>query len=798
MPSSRKALLALAALLLCGIAIGGYAWFDRNPQPEQTEAEKAAVKAKQVRDTKSADRLIDLKNGVLADLENRQFARADPILLNLATAGMREPLGRDWPIERLLAIQEIDLKTNPSAYEEAVDHAQTAINLETALEPKSPMRHYLAAKLAQARGSAKLRAFEQHVAAGTGPGDPVQWCELYLAQLGTGADSDRAESEGTLKSLQSMVPDNLYVQLEWLAVQARWRDPKVADTLNRIKGLLLPLLTEQGGDAASRLSRLVDEALAAAKSAKWPMVDANVMALAQMAKGLPEMNADRRRLERDVSWYLVSDFSHAYYRKHHIDRRLPAAEKPVHFQELPLSGPLAAINDALEARFLDFEDAGRVDIAVLRAESLETFTFYPNKSEFSVAVASVPLPRGAYTHFLALDLGGHSPSTDFVVFGPGGLQVIESRTEAGQIGPTRTLHAVGATPLADATKNALSVVALDLNDDGLIDLVVACQASNSAAATLRVLHNEGNRHFRDITARSGISQIEVGAGSLTAVDWDNDLDVDLIAPAVPGPKPAPPGVAFLKGRGLARFRHQRFPAKAQDLQSATSLAVLDADSNGSWDLLASGPHGMLLLLTSTIEHGRVDTIGVEAISDFAADHVLVFDYDNDGSPDLIAWNRDTVRCFHGSPEGHFEPADGTLPSGVAPISSADFGDVDQDGDVDLIVVKAGKSAGRLGLWKNDGGNANNWIDVRLDIRPQDAKSSTQSRIAPAGLGSTLCLKLRGVSQTQMVQKPLTHFGIGTLEAADVLRILWNTGVPINVLDPAKNTTVTQTSPSPAK
>jgi hypothetical protein len=789
-------LLALGALLLCGIGIGSYAWFDRNSQPPQTDEEKAAVKAKQVRDTKSADRLIDLKNEALADLENKQFARADPIFLNLATAGMREPLGRDWPIERLLAIQEIDLKTNPSAYEEAVDHAQTAINLETALEPKSPMRHYLAAKLAQARGSAKLRAFEQHVAAGTGPGDPVQWCELYLAQLGTGADSDRAESEGTLKSLQSMVPDNLYVQLEWLAVQARWRDPKVADTLNRIKGLLLPLLTEQGGDAASRLSRLVDEALAAAKSAKWTTVDANVMALAQMAKGLPEMNADRRRLERDVSWYLVSDFSHAYYQKHHIDRRLPAAEKPVHFQEQELTGPLAAVTDAQEARFVDFDRGGRLDIAVLRSAALEIFS--RDKSDQWASVASVPLPRGAYNHFLVVDLGGHPPSTDFVVVGPAGLLVIESRSEPDQNTSARTLHAVAAPPLADATKNALSAVALDLNDDGLPDLVVACQVPNSAAATLRVLRNEGNRHFRDITARSGLSQIEVGAGSLTAVDWDNDLDVDLIAPAVPGPKPAPPGVEFLKGRGLARFRHQRFPTKAQDLQSATSLAVLDADSNGSWDLLASGPHGMLLLLTSTIEHGRVDTIGVEAISDFPAEHVLVVDYDNDGSPDLIAWNRDTVRCFHGSPEGHFERADDMLPSGAGPISSADFGDVDQDGDIDLIVVKAGKSAGHLGLWKNEGGNANNWIDVRLDPKPQDAKTSTQSRIAPAGLGSTLCLKLRGVSQTQMVQKPLTHFGIGTLEGADVLRILWNTGVPINVLNPAKNTTVTQTSPSPAK
>jgi hypothetical protein len=793
MASSRNAFLSLIVLLVCGIAFGGYAWFGQSPPPEATEAEKAAAKARQLRDTKSADRLIDVKNGALADLENGEFARADPNLLNLATAGAREPLGRDWTIERLMAIGTIDLKGNPSAYEEAVDRAQTALNLETALEPKSSMRHYLGAKLAQARGQSKLRVFEQHVAAGTAPGDPVQWFELYQAQLSTGTAPDRADSEGTLKSLQSLVPDNLYAQLEWLGVQARRKDAKVSDTLSRVRALLLPILAAQGGDAATRLGRLAEEAQAAVKTAKWQTVDTCVSAITQMTRDLPEVAADRRRLERGLSWYLVSDFTHAYYQKHHVDRQLPRAEKPVQFRELELTGPMAQIADAQEARFVGLDFSGRLDIAVLRSQSLEIFA-REERGPWAY-VASVPLPRGAYNHFLAVDLGGHQPATDFVLFGPAGLLVIESRASQGEGKTSRTLHAAEALPLADANKNALSVVALDFDEDGLNDLVVACQTPNSAAAALHVLRNEGNRHFRDITARSGLATSAIGPGSLTAVDWDNDLDVDLIAPGAAASSQLPTDIAFFKGLSLARFRPQRFPAKAAEVKSATTLAILDADSNGSWDLLASGPRGMLLLLTSTIEHGRVDTIGVEAISDFAAEHVLILDYDNDGCPDLLAWNRDTLRCFHGSAEGHFEPADETLPSGLGPISSADFGDVDQDGDIDLVVVKSGKSAGRLGLLQNEGGNANNWIDVRLDERPTDAKSA---RIAPQGRGSTLCLKIRAVSQTQLAQKPVTHFGIGSLNAADVLRVLWNTGVPVNLLTPAKNKTVIQTPPGLAK
>jgi hypothetical protein len=796
MPRMQKVVLWICVLSIGVIAAASWPWLGGS-RPIEKKPDDPEVKAKRSRDTREAHRLVDLKNEALADLENGQFAAADPPFFQLATAGTREPAGgRNWLISRIIALQSIDPKRESAAYEDAVERAQRALNLENALESKSPIRHYLAGKLAQARGSTKQRIFEQHIAAGTAPDDPVQWAELYDAQSSSANPSDHKEGEGTLRTLKDLAPINLYVQLEWLGVQSRLKDPQITDTLSRLRNLLMPLLPEHQDGASSEMDRLLNETQSAAKTANWETVARAVASLVTSARRLPEVDADRRRVQRDLSWFVVSDFSHAFYQKHRVDRRLESSGTSVQFQEISLSGPAAEIVDAREARFVDFDLDGRLDIAVLRNAAFEILT--RDRNDQWTNVASIPLSAGSYQHFLAIDFGGvrsaagTSAAANFVLFGKAGLLLIENRTEKD--GKRRTLRQVEGAPLLGGGKDVLSVVARDLDEDGLTDLVVTCGGSNSAGSRLRVLRNQGSLRFEDITRRSELSDVAVAGPSLLAIDWDNDLDIDLLAPGAASSGTAS-GISFLKGRGLARFRPQRFPSKDAEVQSATALALLDADANGSLDLITAGPHGIMLTLTSRTEHGRVDATGVEPISDFVADGLLVLDYDNDGAQDLIAWNRETVRCFHGRAEGHFEVADEVLPASLGAISSIDFGDVDNDGDSDLVVVKVtpGTADGRLALLRNEGGNVNHWIDVRLDGRPA-VSAPGEKGIPPAGLGSTLCLKSNAVCQAQIVDGPVTHFGIGTLDSADVLRILWTTGIPVNLLKSAKNETVRQ-SPS---
>jgi hypothetical protein len=99
------------------------------------------------------------------------------------------------------------------------------------------------------------------------------------------------------------------------------------------------------------------------------------------------------------------------------------------------------------------------------------------------------------------------------------------------------------------------------------------------------------------------------------------------------------------------------------------------------------------------------------------------------------------------------------------------GDVDNDGDLDLLVVNNGD---RPSLLLNDGGNASNAVLVQV-------VGTTSNR---AGIGTKLTLTAGGRRQTREVQSgssylaqndPRAHFGLGGAERAERLEIRWPDG-----------------------
>jgi hypothetical protein len=769
MPFPRRFTIFGILFVVMAAVAGGAAWMFRTPVPTPEEIRK------EQNDVRVIKRNVELKDSSLAELENRNFREAEPQLLELATMGMKEQIGaRNWLINRIALIGTIDEAKDITAYAEANDRARTALDLEWNVEHTSPVRFLLAARLAFLSQNIPKQIEYLRSSAARGEESSMLLQDLYRAERNATDDSYRKDGEDALKSLYEFIPDNTYVALEWLQLQARKKDATIVTTLERAHDHLLPFLSDVPADSSVAPDRSLSGASTAAKAGDWSAVERDLASLSKIASPQPAVRNDKARVDRGLLWLIKTDFSDKFYHDHPFDRVLPKTSIPVHFTDETLPGPLAELGDVRDARGVDFDRDGRLDIAVLRTSSLEVYGRSGPSAAWS-KLAATPLPGDGFEHLLAANLerDATSPRTDFLAFGPAGVLVVEGRAGAG--GKPPSLRTVESSGLLEKTKGAEAVVTVDLDQDGALDLVVARNATGTKAAAggaISVWRNVGRTQFTDVTGRSGLGQALASAGALVALDWNHDFDIDVLSA---GTSAAPAGVALLRGAGEGRFRFEKLGHDNPVFQQATALALLDADANGCCDVMAASPNGIALLRTSSTEPGEVNVLSTETISDFPARRLLVVDYDNDGFPDVIAWNGEAVRAFHGAGNGRFEPAEGILPANLNTMRAADCGDFDADGDLDLLAVVPEGSGGRLRLLKNEGGNANNWIDVSLNGGP-----------AGVGIGSTLQLKSSVVSQAQVVSGPVTHFGIGSLGAADILRIVWPDGVPADILQPAKN------------
>lgn len=317
-----------------------------------------------------------------------------------------------------------------------------------------------------------------------------------------------------------------------------------------------------------------------------------------------------------------------------------------------------------------------------------------------------------------------------------------------------------ATAAMPATPDARCAAWVDVDHDGDLDIV-------TVGRSVQVLRNNGDGAFTDISAEAGFGKAPATAVAIAPADFDNRRDVDLLLAGGTG---AP---ALYRNMRDGSFRDAAAAAGLTSASNVASVALGDVNKDGYVDLFfgAADAPGTL---ASSDGRGAFRTSAAPEGTPHARASQFV-DYDNDGLLDLIVMGQNSVRLFRNLGSGRWSDASvaaglaGASPAGNSSFDAMAVGDVDGDGDADLILRDR---TGLVRAWKNGGGR-NRSLRVALSARVSNRSA----------LGAKV--ELRAGSLRQMIATSSTApavapadviFGLGAQRAPDVVRVLWPSGI----------------------
>jgi hypothetical protein len=305
--------------------------------------------------------------------------------------------------------------------------------------------------------------------------------------------------------------------------------------------------------------------------------------------------------------------------------------------------------------------------------------------------------------------------------------------------------------------------------------------------------NNGNGTFSDVTEASGIGKVDGGYGlTVTAADFDNDGWPDIYVAC-----DSTPSLFFVNNRD-GTFSEQgldRGVSLSEDGMEQAGMGVGAGDFRLDGNLHLVKTHfrddTSVVYVNDGTGNFRDDTIrsGLGVETRYVGWGIGVADLDNDGKPDIL-WvtggvypevARKLPQIEHKTPRvvfrnlgnGRFEELIGEAGPGIEAAHAARgcaFGDFDNDGDVDVLIVNQNEPPSLL---RNDVSGGHRWIKVKLTgVRAN--RSAIGARVTVRYGGSVQAQEVLSQSSYLSVNDSRLHFGLGRVATVDI-EIRWPGG-----------------------
>ena len=420
-----------------------------------------------------------------------------------------------------------------------------------------------------------------------------------------------------------------------------------------------------------------------------------------------------------------------------------------------------------------FDFDGDSDLDLFRVTSTQRFLYRNDNGNFTditdQSTAFSSKLSGGLTGVVAGDFDNDT-KPDLFVIGNGILSLY---------------HNDGGGEFSDVTKGAnipaypflaSSAAFTDVDHDGDVDIFVAglvdlSKATNTGQTVFPdsfpgapdlLLQNDGTGKFSDVTTTAGIKATR-HAVAVVPTDFNNRRDIDLLIVS--------------HGTAPELYSNQR-DGTFRNVARETGLP-----GDGRWISVAAGDVNKDGY--TDFFFGRVDAAGLFAISDGKEKFKMVpapsgtefvgasqfLDYDNDGLLDCVLLTAKGLRVLRNVSNNWIDVTETAVGASVSvPGISFSAGDIDNDGDTDLVVLSP---EGNVSVLRNDGGNKNNSLRIALTGKVSNRNGIGTKVETRAG---SLVQKLETSATTPAIAPTDISFGLGKRTSVDALRLLWPSGI----------------------